>query len=119
MVDMLFVQPIIGLISDKIGHRPLIIYGSVGLFFLANAGLHANRRWQDRLDLFRFAEASGAAQLFHRHDGFTPPAVSHSHPLQRPGQNLQRLGMDRGADLCHCGLAGDSKQNLYMPPTTC
>ena len=35
MVGMLFVQPLIGFVSDKIGRRPFIICGSVGLFFLA------------------------------------------------------------------------------------
>lgn len=40
-------------------------------------------------------------------DGFHPPCdVSHSHPLQRPGQRLQRLGVDRGSDPCRRGLAG-------------
>jgi MHS family proline/betaine transporter-like MFS transporter len=32
---MLFVQPLIGFISDKIGRRPFIIVGSVALFLLA------------------------------------------------------------------------------------
>ena len=35
MVGMLFVQPLIGFFSDKIGRRPFIIVGSVGLFLLA------------------------------------------------------------------------------------
>ncbi|MFP3334680.1 MFS transporter, partial [Pseudomonas sp. SIMBA_064] len=35
MVGMLFVQPIIGLLSDKFGRRPFIMVGSVGLFALA------------------------------------------------------------------------------------
>jgi MHS family proline/betaine transporter-like MFS transporter len=35
MVGMLFVQPLIGFISDKIGRRPFIIVGSVALFLLA------------------------------------------------------------------------------------
>jgi MHS family proline/betaine transporter-like MFS transporter len=35
MVGMLFVQPMIGFISDKVGRRPFIIGGSIGLFFLA------------------------------------------------------------------------------------
>ena len=35
MVGMLFVQPLIGFVSDKIGRCPFIICGSVGLFFLA------------------------------------------------------------------------------------
>lgn len=35
MVGMLFVQPLIGFISDKIGRRPFILFGSIALFCLA------------------------------------------------------------------------------------
>ena len=35
MVGMLFVQPIIGMTSDKIGRRPFILGGSTGLFLLS------------------------------------------------------------------------------------
>lgn len=35
MVGMLFVQPIMGLLSDRFGRRPFIIFGSVALFVLA------------------------------------------------------------------------------------
>ena len=35
MVGMLFVQPIMGLMSDRFGRRPFIILGSVALFLLA------------------------------------------------------------------------------------
>ncbi|KAF1009913.1 MAG: Proline/betaine transporter [Pseudomonas fluorescens] len=35
MVGMLFVQPLIGFVSDKIGRRPFIIMGSIALFALA------------------------------------------------------------------------------------
>lgn len=35
MVGMLFVQPLVGFISDKVGRRPFIICGSIGLLFLA------------------------------------------------------------------------------------
>jgi len=35
MVGMLFVQPFIGLMSDKIGRKPFILVGSVGLFIFA------------------------------------------------------------------------------------
>jgi MHS family proline/betaine transporter-like MFS transporter len=35
MVGMLFVQPMIGFVSDKIGRKPFILFGSIALFFLA------------------------------------------------------------------------------------
>ena len=35
MVGMLFVQPLIGFISDKIGRKPFIVVGSIGLFIFA------------------------------------------------------------------------------------
>lgn len=35
MLGMLFVQPLIGLASDKIGRRPFVLIGSIGLLFLA------------------------------------------------------------------------------------
>ncbi|KFL25744.1 glycine/betaine ABC transporter, partial [Devosia riboflavina] len=35
MIGMLFVQPLIGLTSDRIGRRPFILIGSVGLFVVA------------------------------------------------------------------------------------
>ncbi|VFP88748.1 glycine betaine/L-proline transporter ProP [Candidatus Erwinia haradaeae] len=45
MLVMLFLQPVIGLMSDKVGHRPLVIIGSIALlclsipsFMLINSG---------------------------------------------------------------------------------
>jgi len=35
MIGMLFVQPIIGLLSDRFGRRPFVFIGSIGLFFLS------------------------------------------------------------------------------------
>ncbi|AHF75145.1 Proline/glycine betaine transporter [Sodalis praecaptivus] len=35
MVGMLFVQPVVGLWSDKVGRKPFVIGGSIGLFILA------------------------------------------------------------------------------------
>lgn len=35
MVGMLFVQPLIGFVSDKIGRRPFILFGSIALFCLS------------------------------------------------------------------------------------
>ena len=35
MVGMLFVQPMIGLLSDRFGRRPFIFLGSIGLFLLS------------------------------------------------------------------------------------
>ncbi|TNV20033.1 glycine betaine/L-proline transporter ProP [Buttiauxella sp. B2] len=35
MIGMLFVQPVIGLLSDRYGRRPFIIFGSVALLLLA------------------------------------------------------------------------------------
>ncbi len=35
MIGMLFVQPVMGLLSDRFGRRPFVIFGSVALFALA------------------------------------------------------------------------------------
>ncbi len=35
MIGMLFIQPVIGLMSDKFGRRPFVICGSIALFLLA------------------------------------------------------------------------------------
>lgn len=35
MIGMLFVQPIMGLLSDRFGRRPFVIMGSIALFVLA------------------------------------------------------------------------------------
>lgn len=35
MIGMLFVQPVVGLMSDKFGRKPFVIGGSIGLFVLA------------------------------------------------------------------------------------
>ncbi|WP_413736223.1 glycine betaine/L-proline transporter ProP [Sodalis sp. RH21] len=35
MVGMLFVQPVIGMLSDRFGRKPFVICGSIGLFFFA------------------------------------------------------------------------------------
>ncbi|QCE34064.1 glycine betaine/L-proline transporter ProP [Acetobacteraceae bacterium] len=40
MVGMLFVQPLIGLFSDKIGRRPFVFAGSLGAIFLSLIAFH-------------------------------------------------------------------------------
>lgn len=35
MIGMLFVQPVMGLLSDRFGRRPFVIMGSIALFVLA------------------------------------------------------------------------------------
>ena len=40
MIGMLFVQPLIGLASDRIGRRPFVLFGSVGLLVLAIPAFH-------------------------------------------------------------------------------
>lgn len=35
MIGMLFVQPLIGMMSDRIGRKPFVLAGSIGLFVLA------------------------------------------------------------------------------------
>lgn len=40
MIGMLFVQPVVGFISDKIGRRPFLLAGSIGLLILAVPAFH-------------------------------------------------------------------------------
>ncbi len=40
MCGMLFVQPVIGLLSDRFGRKPFVIGGSIGLLFLAIPSFH-------------------------------------------------------------------------------
>lgn len=35
MIGMLFIQPVVGLASDKIGRRPFLLFGSIGLLLFA------------------------------------------------------------------------------------
>lgn len=35
MLGMLFIQPVIGLMSDRFGRKPFVIFGSVGLFIMS------------------------------------------------------------------------------------
>ena len=99
MVGMLFVQPLIGLVSDKIGRRPFIICGSVGLFFLAIPAFMLIN--SGKLGLI-FSGLLMLAVLLN----FFIGDVSYAYPLQRAGQRLQRLGADRGPDAGHRRLAG-------------
>jgi hypothetical protein len=47
----------IGFISDKIGRKPFIVIGSIGLFMSGDSGLHADQQRHDRFDLRRPADA--------------------------------------------------------------
>lgn len=88
MVGMLFVQPVIGMLSDRFGRRPFILIGSVALFALSipafimiNSNVIA--------DLRRPAAAGGGAELLYRGDGLLAASdVPDAHPLQRHGQRL-------------------------------
>ncbi|EWM47297.1 sugar (and other) transporter family protein [Bordetella holmesii 35009] len=35
MIGMLFVQPVVGFMSDKVGRRPFLLIGSIGVLVLA------------------------------------------------------------------------------------
>jgi len=40
MIGMLFVQPVVGFFSDKIGRKPFLLVGSLGLFVIALPAFH-------------------------------------------------------------------------------
>ena len=53
MIGMLFVQPVMGLLSDRFGRRPFVLLGSVALFVLAYPGVIPELTVRHRPDFCR------------------------------------------------------------------
>ena len=108
MIGMLFVQPVIGLTSDRIGRKPFIIGGSIGLlalaipcFILINSNV---------IGLI-FVGLLVLAVLLNSFTGVMAsilPAMFPTHPLQRAGDFVQHFGADRRCDADRRRLAGRS-----------
>ena len=59
MIGMLFVQPVMGLLSDRFGRRPFVLLGSVALFVLAIPAFILINSKRHRPDFCRVTDAGG------------------------------------------------------------
>ncbi|SUH11625.1 proline/glycine betaine transporter [Salmonella enterica subsp. enterica] len=86
MIGMLFVQPVMGLLSDRFGRRPFVIMGSIALFALAIPAFILINSNVIGLIFCRFVDAGGDSELLYRGDGLDVAGdVSDAYSLQRAG----------------------------------
>lgn len=89
MIGMLFVQPVMGLLSDRFGRRPFVIMGSIALFALAIPAFILINSNVIGLIFCRFVDAGGDFELLYRGDGLDIAGnVSDAYSLQRAGGGL-------------------------------